>query len=426
MTQDVAMSKSALHQAFFFKENFQSIYQRRATNFAPIDGIRALSILLVLVYHTFLVYDLSNPNESVASILEKLGWAWTWAWNGDKGVDVFFVMSGFLISGILLRQYSKEGHLNLKNFYIRRYLRLTPAYYFMLTIYWLLSANNSDMIWANYLYVSNFIHYEQQAAGWTWSLAVEEQFYFIYPLILIAILKWSKRPGLVLIWMFFISMAVNTGIVFTDDIIRTTPSSAIYTSDAFYHHFITVLYDNLHTRFGGLVVGCLVAYTMHFHKEKLTLVANSRLGVFLTFLGVSLIVFFMVFPAFSPAYDAYQTMHNLYYIFNHTLFSVGVGLLIIAMLLQQSWLANVFRKFFSHPFWYPIASLSYSLYLIHLVVMILVIPVMVNLTITMPEQYHWTMGEVLLYGFIVSSILSFVVATLMYLFIEKPIMNLRR
>ena len=193
MTEDIAMSKSAFQKAFSFKENFQSIYQRRSSNFAPIDGIRALSILLVLVYHTFLVYDLSNPHETVASMLTKLGWAWTWAWNGDKGVDVFFVMSGFLISGILLKQYSKEGHLNLKNFYIRRYLRLTPAYYFMLTIYWLLSATNSDMIWANYLYVNNFIPYERQAAAWTWSLAVEEQFYFIYPLILIAILKRNRQ-----------------------------------------------------------------------------------------------------------------------------------------------------------------------------------------------------------------------------------------
>ena len=426
MTEDIAMSKSAFQKAFSFKENFQSIYQRRATNFAPIDGIRALSILLVLVYHTFLVYDLSNPHETVASILEKLGWAWTWAWNGDKGVDVFFVMSGFLISGILLRQHSKEGHLNLKNFYIRRYLRLTPAYYFMLTVYWLLSATNSEMIWANYLYVNNFIPYEHQAAAWTWSLAVEEQFYFIYPLILFAILKWSKSPGFVLVWLFFISIAVNTGIVLMDDMIRTTPSSAIYTNDAFYHHFITVLYDNLHTRFGGLVVGCLAAYAMHFHKDKLTQVANSALGIALTVLGLSLIAFFMVFPAFSPAYDSYQTMHILYYIFNHTLFAVGVGILIIAMLLQQSWLANIFRKFFSLTFWYPIASLSYSLYLIHLVVMILVIPAMVNLTLTMPEQYNWSMSEVLLYGFIVSSILSFAIATLMYLFIEKPVMNLRR
>lgn len=175
-----------------------------------------------------------------------------------------------------------------------------------------------------------------------------------------------------------------------------------------------------------LAVGCLAAFAMHFHKEKLTQVANSIFGVLLTVVGVSLIVFFMAFPAFSHAYDHNQTLHILYYIFNHTLFSVGVGILIIAMLLQQHSIAGVFRWFFSLPFWFPIASLSYSLYLIHLVVMVIVIPAILHLTMTMPEVYPWTMGQILLYGFIVSAILSMFIAVVMYLFIEKPIMNLRR
>jgi peptidoglycan/LPS O-acetylase OafA/YrhL len=426
MTEDIAMSKSAWQKAFSFKANFRSIYQRRASNFAPIDGIRALSIILVLVYHTFLVYDIANPNETVASIMAHLGGIWTWAWNGDKGVDVFFVMSGFLISGILLKQYSKEGHLNLKNFYIRRYLRLTPAYYFMLTVYWLLSANNSHNIWANYLYVSNFLPYENQAAGWTWSLAVEEQFYFIYPLILMVVLKWTKHLGIILLGLLAASIAVNTLIVLNDPLLRTTPSSVIYSYGDFYHHFFTKLYDDLYTRFGGLVVGCLAAYAIHYHKEKLTLVANSPFGVMMTIFGVSLIVFFMMFPVFSHEYDANQTLHVLYYIFNHTLFAAGVGVLIIAMLLQQHRIASAFRWFFSLPFWFPIASLSYSLYLIHLVVMVIVIPAILHLTMTMPETYPWSMGQILLYGFIVSGILSMAIAALMYLFIEKPIMNLRR
>ncbi|MGQ0442146.1 MAG: acyltransferase family protein [Methylophilaceae bacterium] len=426
MTDDVAMSKSAWQKAFSLSANFQSIYQRRASNFAPIDGIRALSIILVLVYHTFLVYDIANPNETVASIMVHLGGAWTWAWNGDKGVDVFFVMSGFLISGILFKQYTKEGHLNLKNFYIRRYLRLTPAYYFMLTIYWLLSANNSNAIWANYLYVSNFLDYQHQAAGWTWSLAVEEQFYFIYPLILMAVFKWAKHLGWVLLALLFASIAVNTALVLNDELLRTTPSSVIYSYGDFYHHFFTVLYDDLYTRFGGLVVGCLAAYAMHFHQAKLAQVTNSNFGLAMTLLGVSLVVFFMAFPAFSHEYDAYQTLHVLYYIFNHTLFALGVGILIIAMLLQQHLIANVFRWFFSLSFWYPIASLSYSLYLIHLVVMVIVIPAILHLTISMPVAYPWSMGQILLYGFIMSTLLSLAISALMYLLIEKPIMNLRR
>jgi peptidoglycan/LPS O-acetylase OafA/YrhL len=174
------------------------------------------------------------------------------------------------------------------------------------------------------------------------------------------------------------------------------------------------------------VIGCLAAYNFHFHKEKLTQIANSKTGVMLTLLGVGLTIFFMAFPAFSTDYDQYQTFHIFYYIANRNLFSIGIGLVIIAMLLQQHFIANAIRAFFSLPFWYPIATLSYSLYLIHLVVMSIIIPAMVNLTVTMPEQYDWSMGEILLYGGVISSVLSFTIATLMYLFIEKPVMNLRR
>lgn len=419
-------SASAWKAAFSFQENFKSIYQRRATNYASIDGIRALSILLVLVYHTFLVFHLSHPDHNITSMLSELGLAWAWAWNGDKGVDVFFVMSGFLISGILLKQISKNGKVDLKNFYWRRYLRLTPAYYFMLTIYWLMTGPNSEWVWANYLYINNFIDYEHQAAGWTWSLAVEEQFYFIYPLILIATLKYAKSPSYVLLALFFISFIVRIAIVLLDDNIRTTPTSQVYLNDTYFNHYFTVFYDNLHTRFGSLLVGCLAAYYFHFHHDRLKAITNSNGGIVLTLLGVLLVVFFLGFPAFSVSFDQYPILNILYYIFNRTLFSLGIGFIIIAMLLQQHMIANSMRNFFSMAFWYPIATLSYSLYLIHLVVMIVVIPAIINLTITMPMQYPWSMREILLYGFIVSSILSFTIAILMYLFIEKPIMNLRR
>lgn len=426
MSKDVDVSKSALQTAFSFKENFQSIYTRRASNYASIDGIRAISIILVLVFHTFFVYQLAHPTHDVAAIINELGTGWAWAFNGDKGVDVFFVMSGFLISGILFRQIDKEGQMNLKNFYLRRYLRLTPVYYFTLTIYWFMNGPNSEWIWANFLYINNFIDYSHQAVGWTWSLAIEEQFYFIYPLLLIVILKYSKSPGYVMLWLFMLSIAVRAGIVLSDEAIRSSPGSRMYLDNAYFNHFFTVLYDNLHSRFGSLLVGCMAAYSFHFHKDKLNNFFNSTIGIVTTITGLALIIFFMAFASYLPTYDEYQAMHVLYYIFNRNLFSVGIGIIIIAMLLQQHALANAMRKVFSVSFLYPFATLSYSLYLIHLVVMAIVIPALINLTVMMPEQYSWSMAETLIYGFIISSVLSMAIATLMYLFIEKPIMNLRR
>jgi len=419
MSDNIATSTSALQQAFAFKDNLRSMFVRRASNYASIDGIRAVSILLVMVYHIFLVYEKSNPNESIESMLNQLGMGWSWVVNGDKGVDVFFVMSGFLITGILLRTYAKLGHLNLKNFYIRRYLRLTPVYYFMLVVYFLLSAPNSENIWANFLYVSNFIDYKDQAAGWTWSLAVEEQFYFIYPLILIAILKLGRHPGYWLVGLLVLSLLVNTWIVVTDSQLSTTPFSQVYTNDHYYNHYFTVIYDNLYTRFGGLVVGCIAGYAMHFYPARVKALMNSSAGLLLTLLALIIIVLFMSLPLYLPKYDAYGWLHILYDISNHTLFAIGLGLLILALILQEHRLAKSLNWLFSLRFWYPIATLSYSLYLIHLVVMIAVIPPLM-------QSANYTMGEVLLYGGFLSSVISFIIAALMYLFIEKPVMNLRK
>lgn len=426
MTLNIKLSREELRQAYTFRENFRSIYKQRPGNYAALDGIRAISILLVLVFHTFFVYVTVHPTKTVDVLIHELGLSWAWAWNGDKGVDVFFVMSGFLISGILLKQVQKNGRIDLRNFYVRRYLRLTPAYYFALLAYWIMNGPHSEWLWANFLYVSNFVHYSHQAMGWTWSLAVEEQFYFIYPLLLIAILKYSKRPGYVLLVLFAMSLLVRVGVIMTDELISTSPSSRMYTDKEYFNHFFTVLYDNLHTRFGSLVVGCMTAYCFLFHRDRLEKFANSRAGFLTTLAGLFFIVFFMVFPIWSSDYDSNLRLHLLYNIFNRTLFSLGIGIVIIATLLQKNLLADVLRKFLSSPAWYPMATLSYSLYLIHLVVMSVIIPAIVNLTLMMPEEYPWSTLESLWWGFIVSWVLSMAIAALIYLFIEKPIMNLRK
>jgi len=416
---------SKLQRAFIFKENFRSIYTRRASNYASIDGIRAISIILVLVFHVFFVYLLSSPGMTADQMLLDVGGFWGWALNGDRGVDVFFVISGFLISGILLREHNKHDRIDLKTFYLRRYLRLTPAYYFTLIVYWMMDGPHSEWIWANFLYISNYIDYSHQAVGWTWSLAIEEQFYFIYPLVLIALLRFTKSPGYYLLGLFILSFVIRYWIVISDEQISVSPTSRMYSDETYFNHFFTVLYDNLHTRFGSLVVGCLAAYGIHFYKQGLTDFFNSTLGIITTVFGVAMVMLFMLMPTYLSSYDDPQLFHILNYVFSRNLFSVGIGIIILALILQQHLLTNAIRWFLSLPFWYPFATLSYSLYLIHLVVMAIVIPAMINLTITMPESYPWGTGEILLYGFIVSTILSLFISALMYLFIEKPIMNLR-
>lgn len=112
---------------------------------------------------------------------------------GFAGVDLFFVLSGFLITTLLIREKAKHGKISLRNFWARRFLRLMPAYYglllAMLGAYLIFKPNDANTarlvegfpIYA--LYLSNWWHPGANNLGITWSLATEEQFYLIWPLI---------------------------------------------------------------------------------------------------------------------------------------------------------------------------------------------------------------------------------------------------
>lgn len=145
-----------------------------------LDGLRAIAVLLVIVFHAL-------PNQVPGGFL---------------GVDVFFALSGYLITRLLLLEYQSAGRIDLIRFYWRRWWRLGPALMAMLAVYLLVSglfldpeswaSRAQDSLWA-VLYMANWA----RAWGWqpmvdlghTWSLAVEEQYYLLWPVLLLALLK---------------------------------------------------------------------------------------------------------------------------------------------------------------------------------------------------------------------------------------------
>jgi peptidoglycan/LPS O-acetylase OafA/YrhL len=148
-------------------------------NFSSLDGLRAISILAVVWHHTMEVLP-----------------EWRIAQRGFLGVDLFFVISGFLIVTLLLRERRRTGTTSLGNFYVRRFLRIFPPYYAMLAVVGAAAALRRgheaaailhDLPWALF-YLSNLVPMASLLSI-TWSLAVEEQFYLIVP----AVLKRSGR-----------------------------------------------------------------------------------------------------------------------------------------------------------------------------------------------------------------------------------------
>ena len=168
---------------------------RRLEYDPALDGVRALAVATVMLYHG--------------------GVGWTPG--GFLGVDVFFVLSGFLITTLLLRERQSTGRISLKNFYVRRSLRIFPLYYAVLSLlvlYFLLSgdsASQGSQFFAELpyhaTYTSNWVEMKSVMAI-TWSLSTEEQFYLVWPPML-ALLFYRTLP--LLLVFLLVNQALNFG-----------------------------------------------------------------------------------------------------------------------------------------------------------------------------------------------------------------------
>jgi peptidoglycan/LPS O-acetylase OafA/YrhL len=160
-----------------------------------LDVLRAVAILLVLGHHTPTELKRDDFGFWLFNLWRRGGWA---------GVDLFFVLSGFLIGSILLLEVAETGTLDAKRFWIRRVFKIWPCYFVFLlvnSVHRLIrfpggfAQRAQDLIiatWPNWLHIQNYTGYWGSPFGHTWSLAVEEHFYLILPIILEWILV--RRP----------------------------------------------------------------------------------------------------------------------------------------------------------------------------------------------------------------------------------------
>jgi len=153
-----------------------------------LDGVRGIAILFVLGNHA--------PLGRFSSLLP----------GGFAGVDIFFVLSGFLITALLLQEFDRTGSISLSQFYLRRALRLGPALIAMLLVFCLFSFVAYDKARARgncanaliaLFYASNWVRiFSRNQLGHlahTWSLSAEEQFYILWPIILLSLLRFTKQ-----------------------------------------------------------------------------------------------------------------------------------------------------------------------------------------------------------------------------------------
>jgi peptidoglycan/LPS O-acetylase OafA/YrhL len=195
-----------------------------------LDGLRAVAVLLVIFHHLGIRYA---PH--------------------GRGVLTFFVLSGFLITWLLLKESDRNGGISVHNFYVRRILRIFPAFYVFWILHVLVSVLSRGRLSASaiadyvsaFFYVSNYWHAISRSSyhyiGHTWALSIEEQFYLVWPWIFVALHKDLRKFTKVLV-----------AVIVLVDIYRVVLFFGFHASD----DWLTFTFDS---RVDHLLVGCLLA-----------------------------------------------------------------------------------------------------------------------------------------------------------------------
>jgi len=219
-----------------------------------LDFLRALAIIVVVIYHAGIM-GFPLPNR-----VHRWGWI---------GVDLFFVLSGYLIGGLLLTELGRNNHVNLPRFYARRALRILPAYFVILAIYFLVPPwrEYSDMaqpFWKFLFSFQNIALHGGTAFSHSWSLAVEDQFYLALPFLLL-VLFWRPRVAIILCCVIILG-----GILLRTFLAAQNPS---VDGGVSFRGFQAWIYYPTWTRLDPLVLGVMIAAIEKFRPrlwERLT------------------------------------------------------------------------------------------------------------------------------------------------------------
>lgn len=351
--------------------------------YPALDGLRGVAILLVILHHNF---DFSN-----------------YFLYGSLGVDLFFVLSGFLITDIILHSMGEPGFL--KNFYIRRVLRIFPVYYLLLIVSLFILppllkgqvdldyyVSNQAWMWT---YLQNWLFIFKEPYGsnmllHTWSLAVEEQFYLVWPLLIL----WIRRPK---------RLIVIAGSIFLLTIVARSVLWVLEIDGLAYSSLYTF------TRIDGLCIGSLVALLRFIRSD---------------FISKHMALIVLVMAAFNFGFyfaNTSRDTHLPYLAFvGYSTLAVLFGLLVHDAVIQKSkWIQLILNtrilKFFG--------KISYALYVFHLPINILLLPLTLE-WITASGEMSLTAARTI--AAILLAIAAIILSTLSAHFFEKPFLQLKQ
>ncbi|HET9729073.1 MAG TPA: acyltransferase [Acidimicrobiia bacterium] len=353
-----------------------------------LDGLRALAVLPVMLGH------------AVSST----------APGGFSGVRLFFVLSGFLITTLLVEEWASRGLIRLGAFYTRRALRLLPALFFVLAVDLVVVAafdgasgvsSRMATVGSVVAYVANWKFIAAplgpnagRELGHLWSLSVEEQFYFLWPLGLVLLLRFAKARTMLVITALL--AAVSWGVSEVLALSAKTTRNAIELG-------ATVKTAGVRHEFYGtdavayaILVGCLVALL----RSSGRIGSDARTQRFLQRAAVAGVLFYGIVVVFYPASGTREVLLGV--------LTIGFAFMILGAVDAPR---SVFAQLLSIPVLQAIGRVSYGLYLWHFVVL-------------SQLRRHYALQTPQLV--ILAAILTTAATLVSYRFVEQPFLRLKR
>ena len=354
-----------------------------------LDILRAIAILWVFAFH----YPWPpNTTSSCFGVLGNTGWA---------GVDLFFVLSGYLIGNQIFSALQKKGHFSLKSFWYRRLLRTLPNYWFVLALYFLIPGfpewhlPMSAPLWKFLTFTQNF-DLKTGAYSNAWSLCVEEQFYLVLPfLTLWMFYKKSFRVA----WIVIIALVI-LGIVLRAEIWLHDVKGLVLPDYAF--AYFTHIYYPTYTRLDGLIFGVAIALIKNFHPTLWTRLSHR--GIWFLILG-------LIGLGFSCyVYRDILLMLNFYpTVFMSPILNLSFAFLVIAAL-SPSYLYTLHI-----PGARIMATWAYAMYLIEKPM----------ISLSNEALLHYGISKTNFIAILTAFFVTLLASWLLYTFIETPFLKLR-
>jgi peptidoglycan/LPS O-acetylase OafA/YrhL len=380
-----------------------------------LDGMRGIAVLLVLMFHFAWTFPGDDPTTAT-TLMEKIAVrVHALLWSGWTGVDLFFVLSGYLITRGLVAPSKRALGTRLKMFWMRRVLRIFPLYYAFIivgTIVALAVAGTSAWVPgpSYWVYMQNYaLAFDDEVLRWTahfWSLAIEEQFYFVWPIVAVMVARRKLIPTILVLVPAVVLL--RAGMVFKG---AHVPALARIFHDE--HGIAKFVYRATFTRADGLLLGAFVAVTQREVSHPVSK-AWRRLR-------------FPIFVATALALCGLYVMANGLNDYDRRIMAIGYVALAMFFASAISMCADAVisdraRRFLS---WRPLVAcgkVSYGMYIFHWVLVILLVPRLVKMQAGMDVATQMALNT----GVIVGGIaIVYVLAEISFRFFETPFLKLK-